>query len=317
MDRTDEDVPRRISQPERESRKNALRQRLQPGLIVAGLHDPGDSIIINRFLQMVDENLLGWVPWECCPTFRQELDARPTKKRWLPDSKGVVTERTLKDTPEANMSDHLFIDLALQLRGLAADIAGVVSFKSHEVIRRKLMMALVENPPDSRHSRPLIEHVRNADKFFWGQMAKELSSGIKPLGGRLLADDAVSRIMSRMEFAMKLQPLPAPPSGKKSKKRSAAASSGSDESEHRVKGKGSAKKKAIKQDKKDLEALRKEREIKAAAGGGGKAASKGKLKVHGKLTLVKCVRGVGTCARRNADFRLSLKKKVFLSLPCV
>ena len=179
VDRTDEDVPRRISQPERESRKNALRQRLQPGLIVAGLHDPGDSII-NRFQQMVDENLLGWVHWECCPTFGQELDARSTKKRWLPDSKGVVTERTLKDTPEANTSDHLFIDLALQRRGLAADIAGVMSFDSHEVIRRRLMMALVEDPPDSRYSRPSIEHVRNADKFFWGQMAKECASGIKP-----------------------------------------------------------------------------------------------------------------------------------------
>ena len=235
MDRTDEDVPRRISQPERESRKNALRQRLQPGLIVAGIMQP--------FLQMVDENLLGWVPWECCPTFEQELDARPTKKRWLPDSKGVVTERTLKDAPEANTSDHLFIDLALQRRGFAADIAGVMSFESHEVIRRRLMMALVEDPPDSRYSRPSIEHVRNADKFFWGQMAKECASGIKLLGGRLPADDAVTRIMSSMEFAMKLQPLPARPSGKKSKKLSAAASSGSDESERRVKGKGGAKKK--------------------------------------------------------------------------
>ena len=104
------------------------------------------------------------------------------------------------------------------------------------------------------------------------------------VGGRLPADDAVTRIMSSMEFAMKLQPLPALPSGKKSKKRSAAASSGSDESERRVKGKGGAKKKAlkIKQGKEDLEALRKElRELRAAAGGDGKAASKGKLKSTG------------------------------------
>ena len=89
MDRTSDDALRCMPQPDCEAPKERLEERLKPGLLIEGINDPSDSTI-SLFLQMVDVDIVSWVPWEQCPTFHQEMDVQPTKRKWVPDSKKKV-----------------------------------------------------------------------------------------------------------------------------------------------------------------------------------------------------------------------------------
>ena len=77
IDREDDDAPRRVAPPERDARKQKLRDRLAPGLRVQGKTDPGDSVI-NRFLNIIDTSF---------PTDNRELEAKPFKSEWPTDSR--------------------------------------------------------------------------------------------------------------------------------------------------------------------------------------------------------------------------------------
>ncbi len=56
-ERTDGDAPRKVPQAERETRKEKLRSRLGIALVMEGDFEPSNALI-DRFVQMVDENTL-------------------------------------------------------------------------------------------------------------------------------------------------------------------------------------------------------------------------------------------------------------------
>ena len=86
--RSEDCAPRRMSMPEREARKDRLRRLLAPCIVIGGIIDPAD-VVINKFLQMAEENTPRWVAWECAPGRSPKLAAEPRgKKKWLPEAKG-------------------------------------------------------------------------------------------------------------------------------------------------------------------------------------------------------------------------------------
>ena len=56
-----------------------------------------------------------------------------------------------------------FCALLPHRRGLAAEIAGVMSFSNHELLRGRLMLALSSPVPDQRSKLRSFEHVLNSD----------------------------------------------------------------------------------------------------------------------------------------------------------
>ena len=153
--RTEDDAPRRMSVPEREARKDRLRRLLAPCIVIGGIIDPAD-VVINKFLQMAEENTPRWVVWECAPGRSPKLAAEPRgKKKWLPEAKG---QRSLPKEPTADVSGQLQIDFALKRQGLAAELAGVMTFESHDKLRQAPINAMTEDPPDSGYARASLEH---------------------------------------------------------------------------------------------------------------------------------------------------------------
>ena len=199
---------RKISQEEREYRNERLRNRLKPGIIVEDDLDPSDSIV-NAFLQMVDENVPAWTPWESCPTWNQEImAARPAKRTWLPDASGTIRETTLRRAPDAELPDSYRISLALQRRGLAAEIAGVMSCGAHEKIRVRLFSALTGDPGDTRYAPPSLDRIKDAGRRIWLTLAKSCKRGIRPAPGAntLPLDDAIDKVLESHEFGNRLMP---------------------------------------------------------------------------------------------------------------
>ena len=181
--RVEETAPKRISLPEREDRKARLQKKYNH-LRLKGHLDPADSII-NKFLNMLEINAPRWVPWEQCPSFSQEQqsDVKVSRTKRLPDARCAVVERSLRPEPLADVSKAYHIHLALTRRDIAAELAGVLSFKVHEDLRNTLMNALIDVPPDSRYQRLSLEHVREVDSFVWSQLVKEASHGTRAAGG--------------------------------------------------------------------------------------------------------------------------------------
>ena len=207
-ERTDSDLPRKVPQAERESRKDRLRTRLEPGVVVRRELEPANSLI-DRFVQMCEDNTFTWVPWEEAPKRDQEITSQPGKRKWGPDSEGTVKERVVKDPVSADVSSALKISWALQRRGLAMDIAGVMSYEQHELIRAKLFEALTREVPDAqRYAPPDLADLRAADKEIWKKMSQACAKGIRPASAAdpMPADTHVQNILDSVEVNMLLAP---------------------------------------------------------------------------------------------------------------
>ena len=82
-----------------------------------------------------------------------------------PDKK-MCAKRASTSKPSADVGIFHLIHLAMQRRGLAAEITGVMSFCAHERIKRLIMGVLVEECPSNHHyAKSTLEHSRNTDKF--------------------------------------------------------------------------------------------------------------------------------------------------------
>ncbi len=207
-ERTDGDAPRKVPQAERETRKEKLRSRLGIALVMEGDLEPSNALI-DRFVQMVDENTLTWVPWEEATKRDQELNSTQSRKKWVADANGVVKEKTVKDEFKADVSSALKISWALQRRGLAMEVAGLMSFEKHELITAKLIKAYTKETPDDRYEQPSMEMLRGADREIWKQLSRLSASGVRPpsIADPPPLDLHIQKVLDSVELNMLLLPL--------------------------------------------------------------------------------------------------------------
>ena len=79
----------------------------------------------------------------------------------------------------ADVTSALRVSWALQRRGLAMEIAGLMTYESHGLIRAKLLDALTQEMPGEQCEPPTLDILRSADREIWKQMAKECAKGIR------------------------------------------------------------------------------------------------------------------------------------------
>lgn len=226
LERTDHDLPRKVPTAEREARKEAIRRKLAPGLVIEGELDPANCVI-DRYVQQVEDNTVEWIPWEEVPKRDQELAGAPGRRKWIADHMGVVREKSVKPEVMADVGSALRISNALLRRGVALEVAGLMSFTAHERLRARLIRAFTDAPSDPRFGAPSVEQVRRADKEAWRMLSKACRAGVRARSAAdpLPADAAIDGVLSSVDFALVLLPMPTSGRGK----RRAAASSSSTE----------------------------------------------------------------------------------------
>ena len=209
LERTEGDGPRKVPQAEREARKAAIRARLSPGLLVEGDLEPANCVI-DRFCQMLDEGVLEYVAWEDVPKREQELAAAPAKRKWAADAAGVVREKVVRVDPAADVSSALRVSWALQRRGVALELAGLMGYEVHERIRNKLMTALTRESPDPRYATASLDQLRAADKEIWKQLSNQARGKLRantPADAPPL-EALVDPVLAMLEVNLILMPLP-------------------------------------------------------------------------------------------------------------
>ena len=172
VERTDEDPPKKLPKVERESRVQAIRDRL-PGARVTDEREPAPSVV-NAFVQMAEDQALSFVAWEKIISAKLEAAGSKTGREWKPNKFGAVTERVTKELPTQEVGqDLLRLEHVMVRRAIAMEAARVLSFELHQLIEAKWFEALEDEPADpERYSRTSVAQVHRADQELFRMLAK-------------------------------------------------------------------------------------------------------------------------------------------------
>ena len=280
LERTDQDAPRKLPQAEREARKEAIRKRLAPGLDIEGDLEPANCVV-DRMGTMLDEGVLEYVAWEDVPKRDQELAAAPIKRKWAADAAGVVREKAVRQDPAADTSTALRVSWALQRRGVALEIAGLMTYEAHEKIRLKLISAITKDTPDPRYAPASLDQTKAADREIWRQLSKKAKGQLRaktPMDPPPL-EAFIEDILKSMEVNLILMPLPK--AGGQTRKRDPDG----DESPEKTENTRSKRRaKQVQSLKKQVEEARASNTQQPHANAGGKPAGGGKSGDRGGKT---------------------------------
>ena len=203
-ERTDADPPRRLPQVEREARRGELAKRLAPAIVLDGEYEPAHGVV-DRFISMVEDDRIEHIPWGSVATRRAEVKHGPARR------KAATDEKSARDVLlPAEASTRHEIHLALTRRGVAADMAGLMSFEAHELIRARFMCALTEGTGDPAYAPPSVARVAAADSWLWEKLSAKCARGVgaPTAADPLPADAAVRELLLDYDFALRLAPLP-------------------------------------------------------------------------------------------------------------
>ena len=230
VERREDDAPRRLAAPERTARHIEQQNRLA-GIRIEGEREPAFGLI-DRLVQMSEENVLRYVAWQDCPKREQELQGVRVDPTWRPDSSGIVREVRVSGELKADVSDNLLLKMTLERRALAFDQTSLIGYHRFEAWHSIMLAALLSEPP-AGFQRVTLEQLSRADLALFYHMMKTTRNGIrlKP-DGTFPLELALDKAMESVEVRLLLQPLMGP-SGKR--KRDDSPDHGSDSSKTTIK----------------------------------------------------------------------------------
>ena len=206
LERTDDDAPRKLPQPERAARRESLQRRLT-GISLTGELEPSHALV-DLCVQMHEDNVARWIDWTLCTKRDQEVQGVKTLTEWRPDSAGVVRAHEAPQHATAQLGTDLRLKFALQRRGLALEQALCMTFEVHERLVDYLIRAMMQTPPEG-YRQVTLDQVRNGDREFWILAAEHTRRGIQANEvGTLPLDTAGPLIMADQRFTYLLAPLP-------------------------------------------------------------------------------------------------------------
>ena len=182
MSRTEDDAPRKMPHSERNERWSSLVGRLH-GMRLEGHLEPSFALI-DKCSDLFELNQVRYVEWSDCTMRAQELVGHKV----VPEFKVDPVSRLLKCVDQAqhevaNFKTDLLLKSALQRRGLALDMAGVMSYEVHDRLVTFLFDEYMRSPIEG-YAKTTVDQLHNADREIWNRLAKLCRSGVRaPPGG--------------------------------------------------------------------------------------------------------------------------------------
>lgn len=212
VERKSDDAPRKMALAEREARFGAL-ERLLPGLILREELEPAHRLT-DMFYQQAEDGVLRYVGWSECIRRDDELLSKRKDRVWRTDQNGNLREEHADKDVHADCSSDYKLRCALQRRGLAIHMAGLMTFQVHESLALLLMREHTRDPPPG-YSRVTAAQLQRTDQEIFRRLA-DASRGIltpNPYGAMPL-DALLPPVLDSATVRMLLAPLPASSSSK-------------------------------------------------------------------------------------------------------
>ncbi|CAE7493853.1 unnamed protein product [Symbiodinium natans] len=175
-------VLRKLPGAERAQRLELQAQRLG-GLSIEHDLEPAFSVY-DAVSTQVEQGSLKYLHPSKIPTRRQELaQGKPTKELVLDASGDGLSVQDKSSKVEAQLATYR----ALQRRGLAYDLVGILSFKVHEKWLQKAF-ATLQTPPPPGFNRPTLQQVLRADRALWMELGSKQPTLTRAAANAPLAD---------------------------------------------------------------------------------------------------------------------------------
>ena len=212
LERTDNDMPKKMPLPERNARFKDQQARLR-GLRIEGHLEPSYALL-DLTWSMLEEDQLKYLAPEVCTSRPQEILGLKRESFVKAEAGSGNLKQVQRDIlPTADMSTEYRVKLALTRRALAFDNVGLCSFSALEEVH-DFLYGLVMKEPLEMHHQITVQQILKADKQLWIRLIEltregiaTTASGSKPIETHLQ--------MARLDplFNALLQPLPKGSSG--------------------------------------------------------------------------------------------------------
>ena len=163
------------------------------GFEVKGDLEPAHCVV-DAYISMVEECYLKILPLSKCISRDQELNHAKVDKSIVTIENHQLQVRPKELEVFADLSTELRVQHAFTRRGLALEMANLMSYNVHEKITRSFMSYLTQSVP-SAFQRPDISAVLRADRELWTRAADECRSNLKVNAhGKLPLDEAMLKL---------------------------------------------------------------------------------------------------------------------------
>jgi len=197
---------RKLGAPELKARREETLKKLS-GLTITPELDISDQLL-SDCVSIVDGNRMKYIPWESCTARSLEITGQKKDTTWTADSNGFLRcESADPENPAADTASDYNLDLAFKRRGLAMDMADLMSWPVHEKLRQDLMSAMTRPQPPG-YQKISKQQLKRADEVAFGLLAKIADGGVKRKGGKLPLDEALEQVLNHRDYNLALQPLP-------------------------------------------------------------------------------------------------------------
>ena len=188
VESTGDEPPQRIPNVERERRRDLVLANLG-GLEneFENLLDPSNDLV-DRACAMADENdgagKVVYIKWYQCTTRSQEMaqDTRPSIEEFKTDANGFLKVKRSTEVSSAQIGSDLRLRFALQRRGVALEMAAVMSYKIHDLLVSRFFHEAMKPPVDDRHDPCSLDQLRKADEWVFRELARKCRHGVRADG---------------------------------------------------------------------------------------------------------------------------------------
>eukprot|EP00435_Cladocopium_sp_Y103_P015756 s2708_g3.t2 len=213
---------RKLPPVERKTRWAQVKQRY-PHLQIGDQLEPAHHVVDKCHSMKVEGELRYLAPHEI-PTRDQEMQNVKTEELIKKDASGHLKAHGETKLPDADLKTDLRMRQAYMRRGLAMEVADIMTYTSHEKLVDRMFQEYQREPPMG-YAQVTLKQLAEADRRAWKLTAEDLQGDLgRDTTGERLADVAVDKVLVHPAFTTLLMPLP----GARS---SAAASSGDQDTE--------------------------------------------------------------------------------------
>ena len=211
IERKGDEAPRKMAWAEREARFKALEAAL-PGLQLREELEPAHRLT-DQFYQQGEDGALRYVGWSECLRRDEEMLSKKRDRTWRADASGHIREEVVDAHVAADCSTDYKLRSALQRRGLAMHMAGLLSYHRHEDMALLLMREYTRDPPPG-YSRLTLTQLQRADQEIFKKLADASRGVLVPSPyGLMPLDSLLPAALGSAAVRMLLAPLPAPAKG--------------------------------------------------------------------------------------------------------
>ena len=207
-DATSSDAPRVMPAAERRERFKRVEDRLAPGIRTRGELEVSYKLM-ERCGEFSDANAIKHLPLELCTKRGDEVKGIDKDPTWatVPDPvSGILRLKMVRDDLRNVVDSQFALLFSFQRKAMALEMADIMSFENHELLRDRFVAALMK-PPYSGFQRFTLEQVLEADVQFWVLMAEETRDGIRRSGAvERPCDAAFPRVMAHADFVIAMTP---------------------------------------------------------------------------------------------------------------